>query len=506
MRQRIAQNALWNLVSLGSGAILTVAVPPFLTRGLSPEVFGAWSLVLQLASYVGLFGFGLQTVVARHVAIHDGAASALVRDKIVATAFWFLAFSAVVAMIGLASATTQIARIFPSLPQHLRFDVAISAILIGVALATTVPMMALTGVFVGIQRPAAPAIALTVTRLVLAAVIVVAAAQTGSLVVMANAYLVVVTLGSLVILLLWIKLVDSPTVSWALVNRDSAALIARECAGLTAWNLAMLLIVGLDLVIVARVDYPMVPYFAAASTLIAALNGAMQAISAAIMPVASRLTATGESQSLFNLICIATRLNGAVGLVTGAPLVLSGYLVLTAWVGERYGANAADILAILAVANCIRSMAMPYAYAVISAGLQSRVIVAPLVEGLTNLSCSIVLGLRYGAIGVAVGTLIGSCVGVAALAIQHPLRQLLLRADSGRLATLAFWPVVRVLLVLVLCRVTLPAAQRNLPSLLFVGVSAIVLVSWFGTLARIDRRTIVDEALRLFRVRIGGCT
>ena len=49
-------------------------------------------------------------------------------------------------------------------------------------------------------------------------------------------------------------------------------------------------------------------------------------------------------------------------------------------------------------------------------------IVTPITEGIVNAVASIMLGLKYGAIGVAFGTLIGSGVGFVAVVIQHPLK------------------------------------------------------------------------------------
>ena len=70
------------------------------------------------------------------------------------------------------------------------------------------------------------------------------------------------------------------------------------------------------------------------------------------------------------------------------------------------------ILAVLIVANIIRLIGAPYSIVLIAAGQQSYIKVSPLSEGITNLLASVVLGLHYGAIGVALGTLIGSVVSI----------------------------------------------------------------------------------------------
>jgi O-antigen/teichoic acid export membrane protein len=50
----------------------------------------------------------------------------------------------------------------------------------------------------------------------------------------------------------------------------------------------------------------------------------------------------------------------------------------------------------------------------VAAGQQRYIMISPLAEGLSNLLASVVLGLLYGGMGVALGTLLGSFVSVGA--------------------------------------------------------------------------------------------
>jgi O-antigen/teichoic acid export membrane protein len=56
---------------------------------------------------------------------------------------------------------------------------------------------------------------------------------------------------------------------------------------------------------------------------------------------------------------------------------------------------------------------LPYSIVLIAAGQQRYIKVTPLAEGFSNLAASVFLGLKFGAIGVALGTLFGSCVSIA---------------------------------------------------------------------------------------------
>jgi O-antigen/teichoic acid export membrane protein len=88
--------------------------------------------------------------------------------------------------------------------------------------------------------------------------------------------------------------------------------------------------------------------------------------------------------------------------------------ILHLWIGERYVASGAPLLAALIVANIIRLIGLPYAIILVAAGQQSYIKVSPLSEGFSNLIASVILGSLYGGIGVAMGTLCGAVVSLAA--------------------------------------------------------------------------------------------
>jgi O-antigen/teichoic acid export membrane protein len=61
----------------------------------------------------------------------------------------------------------------------------------------------------------------------------------------------------------------------------------------------------------------------------------------------------------------------------------------------------------------IRLLLNPYATLLIAAAQQRMALMTAMLEGVVNLSFSILLGSKFGATGVALGTLIGSVVSVA---------------------------------------------------------------------------------------------
>src|SRR5271170_3158047 len=68
IKRTVAKNATANVVRGSATAAVAILLPHFLTHALDRDRFAAWSLMLQIAAYVGYLDFGLQTAVARFVA------------------------------------------------------------------------------------------------------------------------------------------------------------------------------------------------------------------------------------------------------------------------------------------------------------------------------------------------------------------------------------------------------------------------------------------------------
>ena len=63
----VFKNAIANVARGSAAALVAILLPPFLTRLMSSDAFGAWSLVLQLCAFVGYLDFGIQTAIGRFI-------------------------------------------------------------------------------------------------------------------------------------------------------------------------------------------------------------------------------------------------------------------------------------------------------------------------------------------------------------------------------------------------------------------------------------------------------
>ena len=412
-----AKNAVANVARGGAAAIVALLLPPFLTRSMSREAFGAWSLVLQLAAYVGYFDFGIQTALARFVAHSTERGDLDYRNRIVSTAFTLLTISGGVAFLGIVALAIFMAQLFHQIHGDLMRDVRLALLLVGGSLALCLPASTFAAMFVGLQRNEVPAAIISMPRLVGAVLIVVVVRLGGGLpsmaVVMAGANVCAFLLQYLAYRR-WIPAVriSFAHVSWGIVRE-----LVDYCFSLTVWGIGLLLVTGLDLTIVGVYRFGEVGYYAVAATLVTFFNGLFGALFGAMGSPAAVLHAREDDIGLGRMVSRTTRVGMLLLLATGLPLVFFARQILGLWVGPGYAQHAAPLLQLLVVANILRTCISPYIIAMISTGEQRRIIVVPLLEGAVNLVGSLIAGYYLGAVGVALGTLIGSFVSIGGHAI-----------------------------------------------------------------------------------------
>jgi O-antigen/teichoic acid export membrane protein len=408
-------NAIWNVLAGLSAAILGIALPPFLTRWLSPEIFGAWALCLQIATYVNVLNLGIQVIVAKLVADAAARGDLGERDRVVNTAIAVLGVAAMIGFGGMAYASANIGRLIPTLAPDLVAQVQTSLIVLALAFCLMLPLSVFGAVFIGLRDNRRYATALLISRVIGYFLILGACFWTRDIRWMALQYLVSTLIAGGLWYTHWRSRIEAPQLAMADVSRGTAVAILKDSATLAVWNVGMLLIMGLQLVVVARVDYPNLPFFAAASTLALFVSGTLQAICSTMVPQAAHLFALGEISRLRTMLLQMSRITTVISVAVSVPLILTAGPILDLWVGPIYATHAHVPLAILALAHALRNLLLAYVMVVVGLGRQRRLLLIPLIEGSTGLVAGYILGQQYGAPGVAAGMVVGAVVGVVTL-------------------------------------------------------------------------------------------
>lgn len=486
MQAKVLSNAIWNAINGSSSAVVAVLVPPFLTRLLTPEAYGAWALALQIGTYVSLFGFGIQMAVGRYVAYHEAREDYAARDGIVATAFWFLACASVIGWLAICGVALTIEWLVPNLAPELVGQTRWAIVLVGLALAINLPSSVFAAVFTGMQKSDVPAKIQGGGRLILAAGLIVAGLSR-NLALLGLVYVLISVGTVLTLAYAWRTRTTSPTISWQTVAPRHGRELASFCISLTIWNFAMLLTSGVDLLIVGRYEYAATPFYAVSVTLVTLIAGTITSLASAMVPASAALTEGASGASRWVLLERGSRLIIGVTIIAAAPLIFAGDAVLGLWLGRNYASEATAIVALLTIATLVRNLMLPYVTFAIGLGYQRKMIATPLIEGVVSICLSIALAVQFGALGVAIAKVAGGAVGVGLLLAQHCLRTMLDNTSRTTYVRHAWiGPLLALIPVALVYGALVQAAAPPLLRFFLISLSAAA-ATWLLALDRADR-------------------
>lgn len=394
-------------------AVVALVLPFLLLRTLPAETFGVWALVMQIAAYTSVLSFNMQTVVARYVALEVGAGRPEQARRFVSSAFFLLAIGGAVAVVLVLVAFLSFGQVFHNVPPVLANQAAIALLLMGLALSVTLPGAALNGIFAGLQRSHVVAGVTVVSRVLLVILVVAAARATHDLGWMGLAF-ALTNLITVAVMAWQVSRIDPPlSVRRHLIGRSEVSELVDYSTSLAVWSIAMLLVTGLNSAIVGLFDYPSLPAFAVSATLVAFLVGVQQSIFAVLIPaVAHRLGEADGAAGMDKLLLSTTRYGCFLLALVGFPLLIWAKPILALWTTPEIAETGAPILRILVIGNMVRLSAVPFVNLAIAAGAHRKFLLTPLIEGVVNLTVSVILCQHIGAVGVAWGTLIGAFFGV----------------------------------------------------------------------------------------------
>lgn len=404
------KNAIANVARGSAGALVSILIPALLARIITTELLGIWLLILQMSSYANYFDFGIQTTLGRLVAFYNEKGKFNYRNQIISTSAALLLGASGLAIITLIVLVLNLKGIFQEMPQGKLLEVQLALIITGVSTAIGLSASVFNGVAIGYQRYDIPAIIVSGSKVFGGLLLSLAAIMTHQLVPMAIAFSLTNIFSYIALSQIAKRNFSGIKLRIKLLSRKAAKEIITNSTSISIWWLSTILITGLDTFLVGVFDFQKVAHYAIATNLIIFISGLQNALFTSLIPAAAVLDAQGNRKELGQLLLKSTRYGALVLLFTGLSIILNAETILNYWLGAEYAQKSTPILQILSIANIIRLTALPFVNLLLGIGLQKLVIITPIVEGLSNFLFSIILGSKYGYIGIAAGTLGGAIV------------------------------------------------------------------------------------------------
>jgi O-antigen/teichoic acid export membrane protein len=408
----LLRNAVSNAGGLVITSLIAALMPPFLVHRMTPAVYGAWVLILNLGAFVGYLDFGVQTAVSKFIAEYDARGDREGCGRCVSTGLVMMAAAALLGAALTVGLAWSVPELFRNMPPNLYHDVRVSILCVGFSLSVGLSTSSFSAVFLGLQRYHVPTSINVVGRLIYAAVLCLAVSFHSSLAVMGAAVAVVNVLTSMSQVIAWRRLAGHIRVKLFPVDTVRLREMVGYCFVLTIWSVCMLVISGIDTIMVGHYAFSEVAYYSVAAAPTTFLLVIIGGLMGPLLPATSALSTERNAVQMGLILLRTTRYAVILLLLTGLPLLVGGYPALHLWVGARYAMRGAPLLRILLLGNIVRQVCGPYATMVVATAQQRLATASSIVEGVVNLTASIWLARQYGAMGVAEGTLIGAFAGI----------------------------------------------------------------------------------------------
>ena len=170
------------------------------------------------------------------------------------------------------------------------------------------------------------------------------------------------------------------------------------------------------LVIGARLDPAQVTFFDMGNKFFDPMTSLLIAVGAVVMPMTTRLQATGETEELRRVFLKWSKISLSLVLLIGIYLLVLGPEFLGWWVGPDFAGPSGRVLQVLMLSFLVylpvRGVALPV---LLGLGRPALPALALLAMGILNLGASLALVGPYGILGVALGTAVPNVLFAVAL-------------------------------------------------------------------------------------------
>lgn len=392
---------LGNAYTIATTLILT----PLVIREVGSEAYGVWILINQIGGYAGILDLGIQPAVTKYVARTRAVGDRVEMREMISSALAIHTCIAFLILLGLFVLSFFLERLF-----HLggvRPSVARRVLLIaGAGTALSFPANVLSGVLKGHLR-------IDLVNWIGIGV------NTFRFLGVASA----LSWGQGIIGLAWvglganaIGLFGGLAGLYCEVGRGQIALRAvSKRAARSLFSFGVVSFIGTlgwyfsyasdALVIGATLKASDVAHFGLAFNIVSMLGSVVGALAVTIMPLASELEARGDFDRIRRIYFIGTKLTLLITLPLALVLLIEGPALLSIWVGPEFGHASGRVLRILTLAHLPIMMNGPGFQIALGAGLQRRVAVVTVFQGVLNVPLSFLLCRRLGVNGAALASL-----------------------------------------------------------------------------------------------------
>jgi O-antigen/teichoic acid export membrane protein len=417
-------NTAINLIGSGLMLLYSLLLPGILSRALTTEGYGAYSLGIQFVQFLMLLAIPIQQSLTPHFARlnADGDTSGSV--DLFRTSISLLAVMALVAVIVTIVASKLLPFIFGWKPE---FSVIASKSIkiLGIAAALSFPVFSVVSFTSGrqdfilenIYKCSGPfsGLALVAIWMSLSSKIDVQLMPLHVIYLFATATVV----AALLIVFWGSRFIPIKGLTFGKLNPAGVFLHLREARGVLWWQLCALLSVPFAPFIVSSVESAKVAGFVVSLSLMNVIAGLSSVIAGPLAVKIGQSVVSDVASRTYTFLKIQRLFCAYLFCSTSFLLMMPTYF-FELWVGTALAVQISTLIVPLALANMLRQMTGPYTAAILGLGLQNKLWLSPAVEAIGSVVFGALFGTYFGATGVAYGILVGASLRII-ITILHDI-------------------------------------------------------------------------------------
>ena len=404
-RPSLVINAISNWAALGVNVGISFVLTPYLIHNLGQTDFGVWKLLASVVGMYGLLDLGISSAIMRYISYYLGRKD---YDSLNSTFNTSLALFCVAGLlcILLAIAFVRPLAAFFSIPSVNFAKFRYGMWFLGLATALAFFKNVITTTIRAYEFFVPYNIILIVVELTRGGLCVLLVGIGWGLQGAALATLVSTVVSVLCYSVLFKCLCPDIKFSFGMVDWKSARRLLVYGVPVMVTVVAEIFRTKLDSIVIAKwLDMRSVTLYMVGATLVLFLQQLLMATSGALDPRFGRLSGIGDRDGIANLYLRSLAFTTSLAFSVGITMLWIGRVLISLWIGAGYDSSY-TVFSILVIGHMCAASQMPTISLLFALNRHRICAVLVLVEGLANLTLSILFVQKWGIYGVAMGTLI----------------------------------------------------------------------------------------------------
>ena len=451
-KRQIVKNVSSNWFSLGINVVVGFLLTPFILRRLGDTANGLWIMIGFVTGYYGLFDLGIRSSIVRYVSKFAATGDREDLAKLINTSLFAYSCIGLASMLVTLLVAGNIEHVFRIAPEFLPTARRL-LLIVGGAVAVGFPVGIFGGFLDGLQKFYILSWTNIVTALLRAALIVAALTHGYGLLTVA---LITVSLPLAAAILNGFLALRLCPVPFGAKYVDRATF--RQIANYSSVTF-MIMVAGRlkfktdELVIGAFLSAAAVTYFSIGGRIVDYAGQVVTVMAQIFVPMSSQSEARGDMTRLRKIFLLGNRVCGFTIFPICVILLILGKSVIEAWVGQKYVATSYPVLVIMILCSTLWWAQGASGRILFGMSKHGTWAIVTLIEGVSNLTLSILLVRPYGIIGESLGTAIPLACSTLLFMPQHLCKTLDVRLrtfvrESYTLPFLLCVPLAAVLLLM----------------------------------------------------------